>query len=93
MLVVTILRRYVPEFEVRAFGSRVTGEHLRAHSDLDLLVMTDTPLQPELKAGIAAAFTDSNLPFRVDVLEWAVVDKPFRNRIMADSVVMKPANE
>ena len=35
-----ILRRHVPEFAVRAFGSRVRGTARRT-SDLDLAIMTD----------------------------------------------------
>ena len=33
-----ILRRYLPECEVRAFGSRVTGP-AKSYSDLDLAVV------------------------------------------------------
>ncbi len=54
--------------EVRAFGSRVTGRAWR-YSDLDLVVMGDAPLPELALAHLRADFEDSDLPFRVDVVE------------------------
>ena len=42
-IVRTILARHVPEREVRAFGSRVSGP-AKKFSDLDLAVMGETSL-------------------------------------------------
>jgi type I restriction enzyme S subunit len=63
-----ILAHRVPGREVRAFGSRVTGRAWR-YSDLDLVVMGDAPLPALTLAHLRADFEDSDLPFRVDVLE------------------------
>jgi predicted nucleotidyltransferase len=63
-----ILARHVPEREVRAFGSRVTGRAWR-YSDLDLVVMGAEPLPDLTLADLRADFEDSDLPFRVDLLE------------------------
>lgn len=41
--VTRILARHVPEREVRAFGSRVTGRAWR-YSDLDLVILGAEPL-------------------------------------------------
>ena len=46
-MIMEILNQQVPEFEVRVFGSRVNGNS-RPTSDIDLVVMTETPL-PILK--------------------------------------------
>jgi predicted nucleotidyltransferase len=43
MMVQTILRRNVPEREVWAFGSRVTGK-AKPTSDLDLCIIGTSPL-------------------------------------------------
>jgi predicted nucleotidyltransferase len=58
----------VPEREVRAFGSRVTGRAWR-YSDLDLVIMGAEPLPALTLARLRADFEDSDLPVRVDVLE------------------------
>jgi len=71
-LVKKILRSNVPqEFRVMAFGSRVTGERLKPHSDLDLCVKGDRALTSHELVGLRDAFADSDLPMRVDVIDWA----------------------
>jgi predicted nucleotidyltransferase len=63
-----ILARHVPDREVRAFGSRVTGRAWR-YSDLDLVILGAEPLPALTLARLRADFEDSDLPFRVDVIE------------------------
>jgi uncharacterized protein len=75
-----ILREFTPHFEVRAFGSRVRGG-TKPHSDLDLVVMTATPLPMPTKVGLENAFSESRLPFRVDVLYWDEISEGFRRLI------------
>lgn len=75
-----ILQEHVPGLDVRAFGSRVRGG-AKPHSDLDLVVMTDAPLPMPIKVGLEAAFSESRLPFKVDVLYWDEVSESFRRLI------------
>ena len=82
-----ILREHVPAVEVRAFGSRVSW-NARGTSDLDLAVMADEPLGINRTAKLRAAFTDSDLPFRVDIVDWATVSESFRQRILKNHVVL-----
>ncbi len=82
-----ILRERVPGLEVRAFGSRVAW-HARETSDLDLALMTDEPLAIDCTAALRAAFTDSDLPFRVDIVDWATTSQSFRSKIHAHHVVI-----
>ena len=84
-----ILREHVPDLEVHAFGSRV-GWNARETSDLDLALMTDEPLSIDRTAGLRSAFTASDLPFRVDIVDWATASEKFRQRILADHVVLRP---
>ena len=83
-----ILRDHVPVLEVRAFGSRVAW-NARETSDLDLAVMTDEPLSIDRTVRLRAAFTDSDLPFRVDIVDWATASESFRKRIRANHVVLR----
>ena len=82
-----ILREHTPELEVRAFGSRVSWT-ARETSDLDLALMTDEPLDAARMAVLRAAFTDSRLPFRVDVVDWAGVSDGFRKVIESEYVTL-----
>jgi type I restriction enzyme S subunit len=89
-IVHSILARFVPGREVRMFGSRA-GAKARRHSDLDLVVMTERPLDLSVFAGLKAAFSDSSLPFKVDVLDGATLAADFRCRIAEGSVVIQEA--
>ena len=63
-------------------GSRVTG-HAKPFSDLDLVVMGDEPLSLTTLAEIRDAFDESDLPFTVDIVEWATASAAFR-RVIAE---------
>ena len=82
-----ILREHAPELEVRAFGSRVSWT-ARETSDLDLALMTNEPLDAARMAVLRSAFTDSRLPFRVDVVDWAGVSDSFRKVIESEYVTL-----
>ena len=75
-----ILLLHVPGRTVRAFGSRVQG-NAKPFSDLDLAVMGETPLDFWQLAALKDAFAESNLPFRVDVVDWAATQDAFRGII------------
>ncbi len=88
-VVEAILAAAVPEREVWAFGSRVHGHGLKPFSDLDLVVLGDTPLDLARRAAMREAFSHSNLPFRVDIVDWATADPSFRAVIERDHVVLQ----
>ncbi|MFA5205194.1 MAG: nucleotidyltransferase domain-containing protein [Lentisphaeria bacterium] len=86
-----ILQRRVPGREVWAFGSRAGGTP-RASSDLDLAVLGDAPLSVAVSGDLREAFTESALPFRVDVVDWAETGAPFREVIRRRHMVIQPAS-
>ena len=86
-----ILREHAPGLEARAFGSRVSWT-ARETSDLDLALMTPEPLDATRMAALRAAFTDSDLPFRVDIVDWAGVSGNFRQAVEKDCVALAKAN-
>ncbi|MCB2263348.1 MAG: nucleotidyltransferase domain-containing protein [Candidatus Thiosymbion ectosymbiont of Robbea hypermnestra] len=83
-----ILRRLAPDRSVWAFGSRVTGQ-ARRYSDLDLVVMGDHPLPSPALRALKEAFEESDLPFRVDVLDWADTDARFQEIIRANRIPLQ----
>jgi predicted nucleotidyltransferase len=90
-IVQRLLATLVPECEVRAFGSRVTG-NAKPHSDLDLALIGPTRLPLARLAALREAFAESELPVRVDVLDWHAITEAFRNIITAKfDVLQHPA--
>lgn len=79
-IVQRILRKHVPETLVWAFGSRVTWT-AKAHSDLDLALITEKPLDPKTFSALKEAFSGSDLPVRVDLVDWAETTEEFREVI------------
>lgn len=88
-LVQDILQRHVPDREVRAFGSRAKGT-ARPSSDLDLVVMGDEPLPLAVYAALLDDFEQSDLPWRVDVVDWATTAESFRRIIEQEWVGIQP---
>lgn len=74
-----ILQQIIPSKQVWAFGSRVTGKNLKPYSDLDLAIIDSLPLA--LRSELTEAFAKSDLPFRVDVVDWESCDEGFQNII------------
>lgn len=85
-----ILRTYVPHCDVWAFGSRAKGA-AKPFSDLDLAVITTEPLALDLRAALADQFSESDLPWKVDVVDWALTSDVFREVIKRDKVVVQTA--
>ena len=82
-----LLHEHAPMLEVRAFGSRVSWT-ARGASDLDLALMTTEPLDIGRMAALKAAFTESDLPFRVDIVDWASTSESFRKVIECEHVLL-----
>ena len=89
-IVERILAKYVPECEVRGFGSRATW-NAKDYSDLDLAVVGDAPLPSRTLANLKEAFEESRLPMRVDVIDWNAITRGFRESIEPDCMVVQEA--
>ena len=72
-----VLQAHLPGVPVRDFGSRAGGLG-KPYSDLDLALMTEQPLTLEQWADLQEAFSASDLPFRVDLVDWASTEAGFR---------------
>ena len=83
-----ILRSHVPDCTVWAFGSRATG-HAKPYSDLDLAISGDKPLGIDLTAQLTEAFAESDLPYKVDIVDWVTASERFRKAVERDRVVVQ----
>lgn len=81
-----ILQKHVAQYPVWAFGSRVTG-NAKPYSDLDLAIITVDPLPLSTLGALKDDFAESNLPWKVDVVDWATTSEAFRNIILQNYVV------
>jgi len=83
-----ILQRYLPDYAVWAFGSRVKGK-AKPYSDLDLAIISAKPIPLALLAEVAEAFSESDLPWKVDLLDWATTSERFRQVIEQQKLEVK----
>jgi uncharacterized protein len=87
-MVRAILRTHLPPAtRVWVFGSRATGTAVR-YSDLDLALEGDKPLGPDVLGDIAAALSESDLPYKVDVIDLRSVDPGFRAMIEPEMIAL-----
>ncbi len=75
-----ILRQHVPDCEVRAFGSRVTWT-AKDYSDLDLVIVGKEKLPQKIIFALKEDFVESELSFRVDILDWNEISPEFKKNI------------
>lgn len=83
-----IIAKKIAGYEVWAFGSRTNGK-AKPYSDLDLAIITHQPLSLEKYAKIKEAFDESNLPFRVDIVDLAATSATFRELIEQSKVTLQ----
>ncbi len=82
----SIMKNLYPEAIVWAYGSRLNGE---AHegSDLDLVIITFGNKMGELSK-VRNAFTESNIPFLIDLHYWPDLPESFQNEIEKNYVIV-----
>ena len=84
-----ILNQNAHGFEVWAYGSRVDG---RSHdaSDLDLVLRNPADLHQPIEnlSQLKQSFIDSNLPFLVDVMDWACLPVSYREEIKKRHIIV-----
>ena len=83
-----ILAGNVPDCRVLAFGSRVRGT-ARRNSDLDLMLLGRAHLDWRLIEQVKDSFSDSYLPFLVDVVDGNSIEDTLRGELLRDSVVIQ----
>ena len=91
-VIVDVLEKYVPDYEARAFGSRVNGA-AREFADLDLVLFGREKLDWRRLEELKDAFSESDLPIIVDILDWHALSDQFREIIQERyEVLRRPTN-
>ncbi len=63
-----IFQKNIPNVEVRAFGSRIRNDY-RKTSDIDLAILAKEKIDYVTFAKLQMEFSDSDLPFKVDIVD------------------------
>lgn len=81
-----ILAAHLPAHaKVWAFGSRVSGR-VKPYSDLDLLIDAGRRMTISESANLSEAFSESDLPWKVDFIDLHGTEDYFLRRIEPDCV-------
>jgi len=70
------------EHQVFIFGSRATGK-ARKFSDYDIGIIGKKPIAWEILSLIDEAFEESDLPFKVDIVDFSLVSDKFRKTALS----------
>jgi type I restriction enzyme S subunit len=89
-IVSELLQKHVPNHEVWAFGSRAQRK-AKPYSDLDLVLIDNAPLPPDVHAALADELSESDLPWKVDLVDWTRTSDAFRRIIESFRVVLQTA--
>ncbi|MBU1367085.1 MAG: nucleotidyltransferase domain-containing protein [Candidatus Omnitrophica bacterium] len=88
-MILRILKKHIPNYEVRAFGSRVKGT-VKKYSDLDLAIVEKTKLPKKILHLLREEFQESDLPFRVEIMDWQAISDEFRKIIETQYEIIQP---
>lgn len=75
------IKKFCPNSRIWVFGSRMKGTN-KVHSDLDLVIVSQEPVNWMVIEEIREIFMGSELPFKVDVLEWSSISDAFKEIIL-----------
>ena len=83
-----ILRAHLPPgTRAWVFGSRASAS-ARRYSDLDLALEAEKPLSPDVLSDVREALSESDLPYKVDMIDLRSIDAAFRAIIEPDMVAL-----
>jgi type I restriction enzyme S subunit len=86
-IVKSILAKIVPDAKVYAFGSRAAaGGTAKKHSDLDLAIKGTVTIDKKVMRNLVTAFEESDLPFRVDIVDFDAIQENFRKIVENQAV-------
>jgi predicted nucleotidyltransferase len=85
-IVKNVLKEIVPDVKVFAFGSRAATGAAKKHSDLDLAIKGTGKTDKKVIRKLITAFEESDLPFRVDIIDLNATKENFKSIIEKQAV-------
>lgn len=85
----TVLKLLEP-YPVRVYliGSFARGD-FRTSSDVDIVVIDSEILPPGKLAEVRECLDESNIPFRIDVVDWREVGEDFHRNVTKEGILWK----
>ena len=88
-IIQSILAALLPHRQVVVFGSRAANNpNLKPHADVDLCVLGEPPLNLGQLGALQHAFSESALPFRVDICSFVDLPQSFQAVVVRDGVLI-----
>jgi uncharacterized protein len=79
-LVRSILKTKLPDVDAYVFGSRA-GPNPKKQSDLDIALTATKPIDWRVMADLREALEESDLPIRVDLVDWSTCSDEFKRHV------------
>ena len=87
--IIETLKQNLPNGEFYIFGSRAKGTN-KEYSDIDIAVKcNDKKISADVLGNLLITFTDSTLPYEVDIVDLNAIDEKFKTLIKNDLVELK----
>ena len=84
--ILQVLQKNIPQAKFYIFGSRAKGNH-KEYSDIDIAVkLGKETLSADVLGKILIEFSDSTLPYEVDIVDLNAIDDKFKN-LIKDSLI------
>ena len=79
-LLKAILIKHLPNQTIWLFGSRATAQ-IKPYSDIDLAIITTVPISSDVLALLESELAESDLSYKVDLVDWSRIDESFKSII------------
>lgn len=81
------LKHKIPKAKFWAFGSRIKGNS-KPYSDFDIAIVSDKPISLITLSEIDEIFSNSDLPFKIDLIDWHRISPEFQQLILKQYVAL-----
>lgn len=82
---IATLNKHLPNATFFLFGSRAK-QNAKPFSDADILIVDKKPVPLNTFSSLNEVFSESNLPFRIDLVDWHRITPEFRDHIMKEAI-------
>lgn len=79
--------------QIFLFGSRASHDHHHPYSDIDLGIDGGKPLPASLISELETTFEDSDLPYVVEIIDFATVDDQFKSVALQHTIPIQLSHD
>jgi predicted nucleotidyltransferase len=86
--IIAVISALIPEARIYLFGSRARGSNAQ-YADIDIALDAGKPLPLRDIDEVKSMFGESNIPYKIDVVDIHQVNDRMRQQIMKERVIWK----